>query len=149
MSIADTLQEDMKAALKAGSKLELGALRMAIAAIRRQEIDSRSQLSDEGVLGVLQKLIKQGRDSEQQFESAGRADLAAKEAGEIAVFERYLPQALGPDELEALIRSVIAATGAQGVRDMGKVMAAVKSEAAGRADMGAVSGRVREILSAL
>ena len=137
----------MKSALRAGEKLELSALRMAIAAIKRQEIDTRSKLSDEAVLGVLQKLIKQGRDSEQQFEAAGRTDLATKEAAEIAVFERYLPQALGPAELEALIRKTIAASGAEGVKDMGKVMAAIKAEAAGRADMGVVSGRVRDILS--
>ena len=138
----------MKAALRAGNKLELGALRMAVAAIKRQEIDTRSKLGDEGVLSVLQKLIKQGRDSEQQFEAAGRQDLASKEAAEIAVFERYLPKALGADELEAVIREAITETGAAGVKDMGKVMAAVKARAAGRADMSAVSGRVREILSA-
>lgn len=138
----------MKSALRAGEKLELSALRMAIAAIKRQEIDSRSKLGDDAILSVLQKLIKQGRDSEQQFQAAGRTELAAKEAAEIAVFERYLPKALSSAELEAVIRKAIAASGAEGVKDMGKVMAAVKAEAAGRADMTVVSSRVREILSA-
>jgi len=149
MSITAKLQDDMKAALRAGNKLELGAIRLAIAAIKRQAIDTRTTLAEDAEVGVLQKLIKQGRDSEQQFTAAGRQDLAGKEAAEIAVFERYLPQALGAEELEALIRSAIAASGAAGVKDMGKVMAAVKAGAQGRADMAAVSGRVREILSAL
>ena len=123
MTLGDTLKEDMKTALRAGDKLVLGALRLAIAAVKRQEIDTRTTLSDDAILGVLQKLIKQGRDSQQQFEAAGRADLATKEAGEIAVFERYLPQALSQDEIGALIREAIAASGASGVKDMGKVMA--------------------------
>jgi uncharacterized protein YqeY len=148
MSIAARLTEDMKAALRAGNKLELGALRMALAAFKRKEIDERKTLTDDAALGVLEKLIKQGRDAEQQFESAGRAELAAKEAAEIAVFERYMPHALGEAELEALIRQTVEATGAAGVKDMGKVMAAIKAEAAGRADMAAVSARVREILTA-
>jgi uncharacterized protein YqeY len=148
MSVIATLQDDMKAALRAGNKLELGALRLAIAALKRQAIDTRATLTEDAEFAVLQKLIKQGRDSQQQFAAAGRDDLASKEAAEIAVFERYLPKALGGPELEALIRAAIAESGATGVKDMGKVMATLKARVQGRADMSAVSARVREVLSA-
>ncbi|HUF74205.1 MAG TPA: GatB/YqeY domain-containing protein [Gammaproteobacteria bacterium] len=148
MSLTETLKQDMKTALRAGDKLELGALRMALAAIQRQEIEARGALGDDAVVSVIGKLIKQGRDAEQQFEAGGRSELAAKEAAEIAVFERYLPKALGDDEVEALIARSIETSGATGASDMGRVMAAIKAEAAGRVDMSAVSARVREILSA-
>jgi uncharacterized protein YqeY len=148
VSITAKLQDDMKAALRSGNKLELGALRLAIAALKRQAIDTRTTLTEDAELAVLQKLIKQGRDSEQQFSAAGRTDLADKEAAEIAIFERYLPQALSREELETLIKATIADSGAAGVRDMGKVMAALKARVQGRADMGKVSARVREVLSA-
>ena len=149
MSVATTLQDDMKTALREGKKLELGALRLALSAIKRQAIDTRTTLTEDAEFAVLQKLIKQGRDSQQQFAAAGREDLASKEAAEIAVFERYLPKALSAAELEALIKATIAESGAAGIKDMGKVMAALKAKAQGRADMAAVSGRVREVLSAL
>lgn len=148
MSIAETLNQDMKAALRAGNKLELGALRMAIAAIKKQAIEQRSELSDDAIIGVLGKLIKQGRDAQEQFESAGRDELAAKEAAEITVFERYMPKALTEAEVEALIQRAIETTGASSIKDMGKVMGVIKGEAAGRADLGAISGRVREVLGA-
>lgn len=148
MSITTTLQDDMKAALRAGNKIELGALRLAIAALKRQAIDTRTTLTEDAEFAVLQKLIKQGKDSQQQFAAAGRDDLASKEAAEIAVFERYLPKALDGAELETLIRSTIADSGAAGIKDMGKVMAALKAKVQGRADMAAVSARVREVLSA-
>lgn len=148
MSISEQLTDDMKTALRAGDKVELGALRMAISAIKKQEIDSQKKLDDAGVIALLGKLIKQGRDAEQQFQSGGRNELAAKEAAEIAVYERYMPKALGADELEALIRRAIDQTGAGSMKDMGQVMAAIKPEAAGRADMAAVSKRIRDILSA-
>lgn len=147
MSLTETLQQDMKTALRAGNKLELSALRMALAAIKRQEIDVRESLGDDAIANVLGKLIKQGREAEAQFEAAGRSELAAKEAAEIAVFERYLPKALEPDEVEALIARSIETSGATGARDMGRVMASIKTEAGGRVDMAAVSTRVREILS--
>jgi uncharacterized protein YqeY len=137
----------MKTALRGGAKLELSALRMALAAIQTKTIEARAPLGDAAVLSVLEKLIKQGRDSQSQFADAGRTELAAKEAAEIEVLQRYLPQALSSDELEALIRSAIQSSGADGIKDMGKVMAAVKAQAAGRADMAAVSSRVREILT--
>jgi uncharacterized protein len=147
VSLTDTLHDDMKAALRAGAKLELSALRMALAAIKRQEIEARDTLGDDAVANVLGKLIKQGRDAQAQFEAAGRSELAAKEAAEIAVFERYLPKALSAEEVKALIARAVETTGAAGVKDMGRVMAAIKTEAAGRVDMSAVSTRVREILS--
>lgn len=148
MSISAKLTDDMKAALKAGNKVELGALRLAVSAIKKQEIDSRGSLDDAGVIALLGKLIKQGRDAEQQFQSAGRDELARKEAAEIAIYERYMPKALGTEELEALIERAIDSTGASSIKDMGQVMATIKPEAAGRADMAAVSKRIREILSA-
>jgi hypothetical protein len=148
VSISEQLTDDMKAALRAGNKLELGALRMAVSAVKKQEIDTRSSLDDAAIIGVLGKLIKQGREAEQQFQSAGRDELAAKEAAEIAVYERYMPKALGAEELESLIQRAVDTTGASSIKDMGRVMAAIKPEAAGRADMAAVSSRIREILSA-
>jgi hypothetical protein len=147
VTLSETLQQDMKSALRSGAKLELGALRLAIAAIRKQEIENRAPLPDAGVLSLLEKMIKQGRDAQQQFESAGRGELAAKEAAEIAIFARYLPQALTGEEIEALIAGAIESTGAGGIQDIGRVMAAIKSEAAGRVDMAAVSARVRERLT--
>lgn len=147
MSITETLKQDMKSAMRSGDKLETGALRMALAAIKTKEIEVRQTLDDPAVIGVLEKLIKQGRDAHQQFETAGRAELAAKEAAEVAVFERYLPQALDSAELEALIAEAIADTGAAEIKDMGKVMGQIKAKAAGRVDMAAVSARVREILT--
>jgi hypothetical protein len=121
---------------------------MAVSAVKKQEIDTRGSLDDTAIIGVLGKLIKQGRDAEQQFQSAGRDELAAKEAAEIAVYERYMPKALSAEELESLIQRAIDTTGASSIKDMGRVMAAIKPEAAGRADMAAVSSRLREILSA-
>lgn len=147
MAIAETLRQDMKAAMRSGEKLETGALRMALAAIKTREIEVQRTLDDADVVAVLERLIKQGRDSEQQFRSAGRAELAAKESAEIAVFERYMPQALSPAETDALIREAVAEAGATDIKGMGKVMAIVKAKAAGRVDMGAVSARVREILA--
>ena len=148
MSISETLTNDMKAALRAGQKLELGAIRMALAAIKSKEIDARASLDDDAIIGIIGKLIKQGQEAQQQFEAGGRAELAEKEAAEILVFQRYMPKALSDEECEALIRRAIDDAGATEIKDMGRVMAAIKSEAAGRIDMGAASGRVRQILTA-
>lgn len=137
----------MKSALKGGDKLALGTLRMALAAIKRREIDDRGTLDDAAVIAVIEKLVKQGRDSEQQYRAAGRAELADKEAAEIEVLERYLPQPLSAAELDALIRATVESTGAASVKDMGRVMGEIKQQAAGRADMGTVSKRVRDILA--
>ncbi len=148
MTIKATLQQDMKQAMRSGAKLETSALRMLLAAIKTREIDQQGELDDAAVTALIEKQIKQGRDSEAQFAKAGRSELAAKEAAEIAVFERYLPKSMSAAEVEALIADAIAATGAAGMKDMGKVMADVKARATGRIDMAAVSARVREVLAA-
>ena len=139
----------MKSAMKAGEKDRLKVVRLIRAAIKQVEIDKRIELDDAAVLAVLDKMVKQRRDSVDQFEKGNREDLAAIERAEIAVLEDYLPEQLSADELAAMVDEVIAATGAEGIRDMGKVMGQIKARAAGRADMGAVSATVKERLSAL
>lgn len=133
--------------MRAGDKARLGILRMALAAIKQREVDTRTTLDDAAVLAVLEKMIKQGRDALQQYTAGGRADLVEKESFEIAVLEQYLPARLGDAELDALIVKVIAETGAAGPKDIGKVMNAIKAQAAGRIDMGAVNARVRTALN--
>ncbi|GAP65346.1 transamidase GatB domain protein [Mizugakiibacter sediminis] len=147
MSLKDRLNEDMKAALKAGDKARLGVLRLVGAAVKQREVDERIALDDAQVLAVLEKMLKQRRDSLAQFEQAGRDDLAAQERYEIGVIEAYLPAKLSDAELDQLIAAAIAESGATSARDMGKVMAIVKDKAAGRADMGAVSKRVKDKLA--
>ena len=143
------ITEDMKSAMKAGDKDRLKAVRLIMAAIKQVEVDQRIELDDAGVLSVLDKMVKQRRDSVEQFEKGGRDDLAAIETAEIEVLETYLPEQLSADELAALVDETIAATGAESMRDMGKVMAQIKAQAAGRADMGAVSATVKARLGAL
>jgi len=143
MSLKAQLTSDMKSAMKAGDKERLKAIRLALAAVKQVEVDQRIELDDAAVLSVLDKMVKQRRDSIEQFRKGGREDLAAIELAEIAVLEAYLPEQLGDAELDALIDEAIRATGAQSMRDMGKVMGIVKSKAAGRADMGAVGARVK------
>jgi uncharacterized protein YqeY len=135
--------------MKAGEKDRLKVVRLIRAAIKQVEIDERVELDDPGVLAVLTKMVKQRRDSVEQFEKGNREDLAAIERDEIAVLENYLPEQLSADDLAALVDEVIAATGAESIRDMGKVMGQIKAKAAGRADMGAVSTTVKERLNAL
>lgn len=147
MSLKDRLNEDMKAALKAGDKARLGVIRLVGAAVKQREVDERIVLDDTQVLAVLEKMLKQRRDSLAQFEQAGRDDLAAQERYEIGVIEAYLPAKLSDAELDQLIAAAIAESGATSARDMGKVMALVKDKAAGRADMGAVSRRVKDKLA--
>lgn len=147
MSLKDRLNEDMKAALKSGDKARLGVLRLVGAAVKQREVDERIVLDDAQVLAVLEKMLKQRRDSLAQFEQAGRDDLAAQERYEIGVIEAYLPAKLSDAELDQLIAAAIAESGATSARDMGKVMALVKDKAAGRADMGAVSKRVKDKLA--
>ena len=149
MPLKNQITEDMKSAMKAGDKDRLKVVRLMMAAIKQVEVDSRSELDDAGVLGVLEKMIKQRRDSVEQFEKGGREDLAASERAEIEVLQAYLPEQLTVDEIAALIDEVIAATGAESIRDMGKVMGQIKARAAGRADMGTVSATVKERLNAL
>ncbi len=141
------IQADVTAAMRAKDKPRLGALRLVTAAIKQVEVDSRSELDDAGVLGVLEKMLKQRRDSLEQYQSAGRTDLADQERFEIALIETYMPEALPADELEALIDAAIAETGAASMRDMGKVMGVLKPRVQGRADMGAVSAAVKQKLA--
>ncbi|MBK8963555.1 MAG: GatB/YqeY domain-containing protein [Candidatus Competibacteraceae bacterium] len=143
MSLKDRIQDDMKTAMRAKDKERLGAIRLILAAVKQREVDERIELSDGQVLGVLEKMIKQRRESLAQFQNAGRADLAAQENFEIDLIQSYLPAPLAEADLDALIGDAIAATGAQSVRDMGKVMALIKDQAQGRADLAAVSARVK------
>ncbi|MEJ2128911.1 MAG: GatB/YqeY domain-containing protein [Woeseiaceae bacterium] len=143
MSLKGQITEDMKSAMKAGEKDRLKVVRLIMAAIKQVEVDTRTELDDAGVLGVLDKMVKQRRDSVEQFEKGGRNDLADIEKAEIAVLETYLPEQLSDAELDALIEEAIGATGAESIRDMGKVMGQIKGKAAGRADMGAVGAKVK------
>lgn len=147
MSLKDTLTADMKSALKAGDKDRLKVVRLLLADIKRVEVDSRSELDEAALLAVVEKAVKQRRDSIEQFRKGGRDDLAAIERAELDVISSYLPEPLSEAEVEALVDSAIAETGAESLRDMGKVMAAIKSKAAGKADMGAVSARVKAKLA--
>lgn len=147
MSLKDTITNDMKTAMKAGDKDRLKTVRLILAAIKQIEIDQRIEVDDAVVLGVLDKMVKQRRDSVEQFQKGSRQDLADIELAEIAVLESYLPEPLGAAELDALINDAIAATGAESIRDMGKVMGFVKAKAAGRADMGDVGAKVKERLA--
>jgi uncharacterized protein len=146
MALRERITEDMKSAMRAGDKERLGTIRLALAAIKQREVDERITLDDPQVLGVLEKMIKQRREAITQFASGGRADLVSKETAEIGVLQAYLPAQMNPAEIDALIAAAIAATGASSIKDMGKVMAAVKPKAQGRADMGAVSVRIKQKL---
>jgi uncharacterized protein YqeY len=148
MSLKGQITEDMKSAMKAGEKDRLKVVRLIRAAIMQIEIDTREELDDAAVLGVLTKMVKQRRDSVEQFENGDREDLAAIERAEIVVLNDYLPEQLSAEELAAMVDEVIQATGAEGIRDMGKVMGQIKAKASGRADMGAVSATVKERLNA-
>ena len=149
MSLKGQITEDMKSAMKAGQKDRLKVVRLIRAAIKQIEIDTREELDDAAVLVVLTKMVKQRRDSVEQFENGNREDLAAIERAEILVLNDYLPEQLCAEELAAMVDEVIQATGAEGIRDMGKVMGQIKAKASGRADMGAVSATVKERLNAL
>jgi uncharacterized protein len=146
MALKDRITEDMKSAMRAGEKERLGTIRLALAAIKQREVDERIALDDTQVLAVLEKMIRQRREAITQFASGGRADLVARETAEISVLQQYLPAQLSEAELDALIAQAIATTGAVSMKDMGRVMAVVKPQAQGRADMGAVSARVKQKL---
>ncbi|MCY4221564.1 MAG: GatB/YqeY domain-containing protein [Thiotrichales bacterium] len=140
--------EDVKDAMRARDRARLGTLRMVTAAIKQQEVDQRTaSLDDSAVVAVLEKMLKQRRESVRQYESAGREDLASGEREEIAVIEQYMPQALGAAEIDAIIEAIIEDTGAATMKDMGRVMGLLKPRVQGRADMGAVSASVRARLS--
>jgi uncharacterized protein YqeY len=140
------LQDEMKAAMKGGDKQRLGVIRLVLAAVKQKEVDDRAELSDEQVLAVLDKMVKQRRDSITQYEGAGRNELAEQEKFEIGVIQEFLPAALSEEQIGALVDEAISSTGAASIRDMGKVMGIVKPKAQGRADMGAVSALVKERL---
>jgi uncharacterized protein YqeY len=148
MSLKETLQQDMKTAMRAGDKRRLGVIRLINAAIKQREVDERVELDDVQVTAVLDKMAKQRRESLEQYQKAGRDDLAEQENFELDVLHAYLPEQLGDAEIDALIEDAITATGASSIKDMGKVMGRLKSELAGRADMGAVSGKIKARLSA-
>jgi uncharacterized protein YqeY len=139
--------DDMKAAMKGGEKARLGVIRLITAAIKQREVDERIELDDEQVLIVLDKMVKQRRDSIKQYTDAGREDLAAIEEAEVEIIQAYLPAALSEDEIAAIVEAAIAQTGASSMTDMGKVMGIVKPQVQGRGDMGAVSGIVKQKLS--
>ena len=147
MTLKGQVQDDMKTAMKAGDKDRLKVVRLIRAAIKQIEVDQRIELDDAAVLGVLNKMVKQRRDSVSQFRDGGRDDLADIELAEIVVIENYLPEQMSDDELDAMITRAISDTGADSIRDMGKVMGAVKAKAEGRADMAAVGAKVKNILA--
>jgi len=147
MSLKEQITEDMKAAMRAKDSARLGTIRLLTAAIKQREVDERIELNDTQVLAVIEKMIKQRKDSISQFEAGGRQDLADIEKGELVVLSAYMPAALSDDEVRAEVAAAVASTGAAGAQDMGKVMAVLKAKLAGRADMTAVSGMVKAALS--
>lgn len=146
MSLKARITEDMKAAMRSGEKDRLSCIRMLQAGIKQREVDERIELDDAQVLSVIDKMIKQRRESVAQFEAGKRADLVAKESAEIALLAGYLPAQLGDSELDAMIKDAIAATGAASMKDMGKVMGVLKPKVQGRTDIGALSARIKSVL---
>lgn len=147
MTLKEKIQQDMKDALRGGDKRRLGVIRLILAAIKQREVDERIQLDDAQVTSVLDKMAKQRRDSLEQYQKAGRDDLADQETFELDILKAYLPEQLGDSEIDALIEEAIQTTGASSMKDMGKVMGQLKSKLQGRADMGAVSARIKDRLS--
>ncbi len=143
MTLKERITEDMKTAMRSGEKDRLAVIRLLQAAIKQREVDERIVLDDAQITSVLEKMIKQRKESIVAFEKGARADLVAKETAEIVILQPYLPAQLGDAELDALIAEAIAATGAASIKDMGKVMGVVKAKAAGKADMGAVGARIK------
>jgi uncharacterized protein YqeY len=141
------IQEDMKAAMRAKEADRLGAIRMLLAACKQREVDERIELDNAAVIAIVDKLIKQRKDSITAFQGAGRDDLVAKESAELQVLQAYLPQRLSPEETQAEVRALVAALGAKGPADMGKVMAAAKAQLSGKAEMSLVSAAVKAALS--
>lgn len=147
MSLKQRLTDDMKAAMKGGDKASLGVIRLVNAAIKQREVDERIELDDAQVLAVLEKMVKQRRDSVSQYEAAAREDLAAIERAEIEVIQRYLPEKMDEAGIRAAIAAALAETGASGPADMGKLMGVLKPRLAGQADMGQVSALVKQALA--
>ncbi len=149
MSLKEQITNDMKAAMKGGDKDRLGVIRLILAAIKQREVDERIVLDDAQVLAVVEKMIKQRRDSITQFRAAAREDLASKEEYEVGVIQGYMPAQLGEAEIDAIVAKAIGDAGATGAKDMGKVIGLVRPQVAGRADMGAISQTVKAKLAAL
>ena len=147
VSLKEQIQQDMKAAMKSGDKARLGTIRLILAAIKQREVDERIELDDAQVIAVLDKMAKQRRESITQYQAANRDDLAQKEQAELEIILSYLPQPLEDSEIEALVQSAIEESGANSLKEMGKVMALLKPKIQGRADMGQVSAKVKAILS--
>ncbi len=147
MSLLDNLKDEMKVAMRAKDKDRLGVIRMAISAIKQAEIDNRTELNDDGIIAVLTKMVKQRKESIKMFKDGGRDELAAKEAAEVSALEDFLPQPLTDAEIDQLINDAIAQSGATSMAEMGKVMGLLKPAMQGKADLGAVSGKVRAALN--
>jgi uncharacterized protein YqeY len=147
MSLKDRITEDMKTAMRAKDAARLGTIRLLLAAVKQKEVDERITLDDAQVIAVIDKLVKQRKDSITAFAQAGRTDLVDKETAEMAVLDGYLPQRLSADEVATAVRGIVAALGAAGPGDMGKVMGAAKAQLAGKADMGMVSAAVKAALT--
>lgn len=147
MALIDILKEEQKLAMKAKDKVRLGTIRLALSAIKQREVDEQITLNDDDILAVMVKMVKQRRDSVAQYEAANRQDLADAEQAEITILEAFMPQPLSDNEVSALIDDAITQSAAAGMQDMGKVMAVLKPQIQGRADMGKVSGLVRTKLA--
>ena len=147
MTLKDQITEDMKSAMRAKETARLSAIRLLLAAIKQREVDERIVVDDAGVIAILEKMMKQRKDSISQFEKAGRDDLVAIEVGEMDILQAYLPAQLSDTEVAAAVAAAVAATGASGPQDMGKVIGALKAQLAGKADMGKVSGLVKAALA--
>ena len=147
MSLKESIVGDMKAAMRDKETVRLETIRLLRAAIQRKEVDERIELDDEGVLLIVQKMVKQCVDAADQFTKGGRPDLADKEKANIAILQGYLPEQLSPDEIQSIIEEAIKSTGATSMKDMGKVIGVIKSQTQGRADMGAVSTKIKSLLS--
>ena len=145
-ALKDQIQDAMKTAMKGGDKERLAVVRLMLSAMKQVEVDERIELNDARVLGILDKMVKQRRESISQYEKGGRDDLASKEQAEIDIISDFLPQQLSGEEIETIINQAISQTGAESMKDMGKVMGIVKPQITGRADMGAVSGKIKALL---
>jgi uncharacterized protein YqeY len=146
MTLKEKIIDDMKSAMRAKEKKLLGTIRLLTAAIKQIEVDERRELSDDDVIGIITKMVKQRKDSTKQYQDADRQDLADQEIYEISVLEKYLPAQLSESEIDELIQKAIATTDAKGMQDMGKVMGLLKADLTGRADMGQVSQKIRSVL---
>jgi uncharacterized protein YqeY len=147
MTLKEQITEDMKSAMRAKEAERLGTIRLLLAAIKQREVDERITVDDAGIIAIIEKLIKQRKDSIEQFQKAGRADLVDQESKELGILQAYMPAQLSEAEVQAAIQKTISSLGAAGPQDMGKVIGALKSQLAGKADMGTVSGLVKAALA--